>query len=105
MPRVRDATPEDALAVARVHVRSWQAGYPGLIDDGFLDRLRPKDRAERYTLGAEREEQPYDVVSNVFRMCRSLAGELTLRICRSLAGELTLQPVPRLAIARPGGPG
>ena len=29
-------------------MRSWQAGYRGLIADDFLDALRPEDRVERY---------------------------------------------------------
>jgi GNAT superfamily N-acetyltransferase len=53
VPRIREATPEDALAVASVHVRSWQVAYRGLIDDEFLDALRPEDRAARYQFGGE----------------------------------------------------
>lgn len=39
------------MAVARVHVSSWQAAYRGLIAQGYLDGLRPEDRAARYTFG------------------------------------------------------
>jgi GNAT superfamily N-acetyltransferase len=46
---VRDARPEDAAAVAGVHVRSWQAAYRGLLPDSYLDGLRAEDRAARYT--------------------------------------------------------
>ena len=28
------------MEVARVHVRSWQAGYRGLLPDAYLDGLR-----------------------------------------------------------------
>ncbi|MFZ0394598.1 MAG: GNAT family N-acetyltransferase [Terracidiphilus sp.] len=45
---IRPAQPEDALAVARVHVRSWQAAYRSLLPDEYLDQLRPEDRAARY---------------------------------------------------------
>jgi GNAT superfamily N-acetyltransferase len=45
---LRPAQPEDAIAVARVHVRSWQAAYRGLLPDDYLDGLRPEDRAEKY---------------------------------------------------------
>jgi hypothetical protein len=41
---VRAATPDDAAAVAGVHVRSWQAAYRGLIADAYLDGLNPDDR-------------------------------------------------------------
>lgn len=50
--RVRPAEPDDALAVAGVHVRSWQVAYRGLIDDEFLDNLRAEDRAATYSFDA-----------------------------------------------------
>jgi ribosomal protein S18 acetylase RimI-like enzyme len=49
---VRAATHEDVAAVARVHVRSWQVAYRGLLPDEYLDALRAEDRAARYTFGA-----------------------------------------------------
>jgi hypothetical protein len=42
------------MAVAEVHVRSWQAGYRGLIAQDFLDGLRPAEWAGRYSFDAER---------------------------------------------------
>lgn len=55
--------PADALEIARVHVRSWQAGYRGLIADDFLDGLRPEDRAARYTLGDPDPLKPDTIVA------------------------------------------
>jgi len=49
---IRPAVPADALAVARVHVRAWQAGYQGLLPAAYLEALRAEDRAARYTFGA-----------------------------------------------------
>jgi hypothetical protein len=49
--RIRLAVPEDALAVARVHVRSWQVGYRGLLPDDYLGKLNAAERAKRYTFG------------------------------------------------------
>jgi ribosomal protein S18 acetylase RimI-like enzyme len=46
---LRLAVPADALAVARIHVRAWQAGYRGLLPSAYLDGLRAEDRAARYT--------------------------------------------------------
>jgi GNAT superfamily N-acetyltransferase len=63
VPRIRDARPGDALPVARVHVRSWQAAYRGLIEDDFLDRLRPEDRAASYAFGAEDPAAPRTIVA------------------------------------------
>jgi ribosomal protein S18 acetylase RimI-like enzyme len=53
MLAVRTVAAEDKLAVARVHVRSWQAAYRGIFPDDYLDQLSPEDRAERYTFGAD----------------------------------------------------
>ena|SRR5437868_2638799 len=50
---IRPALPEDALGVARVHVRAWQVGYQGLLPAAYLDGLRAEDRAARYTFGAQ----------------------------------------------------
>ena len=33
------AGPEDALALALVHVTSWRETYRGLLPDSFLDRM------------------------------------------------------------------
>jgi GNAT superfamily N-acetyltransferase len=46
---LRRAGPGDELAVARIHVRAWQAGYRGLLPAAYLDALRAEDRAARYT--------------------------------------------------------
>lgn len=46
--QIRMAEPPDALAVARVHVRSWQVAYRTLLPAEYLAQLRPEDRAEWY---------------------------------------------------------
>ncbi len=57
--QVRLARVEDALSIATVHVRSWQAAYRGLVPQDFLDGLDPARRCltwERVlTSHAERE--------------------------------------------------
>lgn len=63
MSNLRAATPADALAVARVHVRSWQVGYRGLLPQGYLDGLRPEARARRYTFGDAERQRPLTVVA------------------------------------------
>jgi GNAT superfamily N-acetyltransferase len=44
MMGIRRAKPEDAMAIATVHVRSWKAAYPGLIPQEYLDGLLPEHR-------------------------------------------------------------
>lgn len=51
MIEVRAAAPEDAYDVARVHVRSWQWAFRGLISQDYLDNLSPQDWVDRYTVG------------------------------------------------------
>lgn len=38
-PVIRTATPEDAPAIAQVHVASWRWAYRGQLPDGLLDSL------------------------------------------------------------------
>ncbi|HWF28105.1 MAG TPA: GNAT family N-acetyltransferase [Mycobacterium sp.] len=51
MTEVRAAVPEDSYDVARVHVRSWQSAYRGLIAQEYLDSLTPEALARGYTFG------------------------------------------------------
>jgi GNAT superfamily N-acetyltransferase len=61
--RIRLAEPEDALEVAQLHVRSWQAAYRGLMPDDVLDGLRPEDRAGRYTFGSHDPNRPRTILA------------------------------------------
>jgi len=60
---LRPAQPEDALAVARVHVRSWQVAYRGLLPDGYLSQLRPEDRAAKYDFTHTDPQKPHTIVA------------------------------------------
>jgi GNAT superfamily N-acetyltransferase len=48
---VRRAVPGDAHDVARVHIRSWQSAFQGLLDQDYLDGLEPEAWATRYAFG------------------------------------------------------
>lgn len=88
MLTLRPAIPADAIAVATVHVRSWQAGYRGLLADEYLDSLRPEDRATRYTFGSAKTEMPFTVVAELHG---SLCGFASIGASRELGpdtGEL-----------------
>lgn len=41
---IRKASAEDASAIARVHVKSWQTTYNGILEKKFLDSLKWEDR-------------------------------------------------------------
>lgn len=47
MLTIRREEPADAEAIARVHVRSWQAGYAGIMPEEVLGRLNPAAWAQR----------------------------------------------------------
>jgi len=49
---VRQAVPEDASAIAAVHVGSWQAAYRGLLTYELLDGLSAAQRMMRIVLPA-----------------------------------------------------
>lgn len=57
--QIRPAVPADALEIATIHVRSWQAAYSGVLPAAYLDALRPEDRAARYDLTHVDPAAPY----------------------------------------------
>ncbi|MFI7551730.1 GNAT family N-acetyltransferase [Micromonospora sediminimaris] len=60
MPSIRREQPDDAEAVARVHVRGWQAGYAGIMPDEVLNRLNPVAWAQRRrALGTADPDHPF----------------------------------------------
>lgn len=60
---MREATADDKTSVARVHVRSWQVGYRGLISDEYLDTMNAEERAARYTFGVSGTLLPTTIVA------------------------------------------
>jgi GNAT superfamily N-acetyltransferase len=63
MVAIRPAEPGDELAVACVHVRSWQRAYRGLMPDEYLDQLRPEDRADRYDFACRDPKMPHTILA------------------------------------------
>ena len=47
MLTIREATPEDAPAVADMYTRAWQAAYRGLLADAYLDALDAGEQASK----------------------------------------------------------
>ncbi|HET9341838.1 MAG TPA: GNAT family N-acetyltransferase [Candidatus Eremiobacteraceae bacterium] len=60
---IRAARPDDALGVAQVHVRSWQAAYKGLLPAEYLDSLRAEERAVRYDFAPADQMAPFTLVA------------------------------------------
>ncbi len=44
MSRIREAAPDDAPAIGRVHVQSWLESYRGILPDAFMDRMGQENR-------------------------------------------------------------
>lgn len=60
---LRPAAPDDAMAVARVHVRAWQVAYRGLMPEEYLAGLRPETRATRYDFTGGDAARPRTLVA------------------------------------------
>jgi GNAT superfamily N-acetyltransferase len=63
MTELRAAEPADALAAARMHIRSWQSAYRGLIDQDYLDSLEPQTWSTRYTFGRVGIQVPFTTLA------------------------------------------
>jgi GNAT superfamily N-acetyltransferase len=60
MPTIRPEQPDDAEAIARVHIHGWQAGYAGIMPTEVLARLNPAAWAQRRRdLGTADPEHPF----------------------------------------------
>jgi GNAT superfamily N-acetyltransferase len=81
MTEVRAAVPEDAYDVARVHVRSWQSAYRGLIAQDYLDSLKPEVWASRYTFGRMGFQLPSTLVAVDGS---TICGLATTGLCRDI---------------------
>ncbi len=55
---IRPAGVADAEAVAEVHVRSWQIGYRGQLEQDLLDALEPAHRVPRWRTTIGQSEWP-----------------------------------------------
>ncbi len=51
------------MAVARVHVQSWQAAYRTLLPDDYLDQLRAEDRAQKYDFASVDPLKPRTIIA------------------------------------------
>ncbi|HEY2477584.1 MAG TPA: GNAT family N-acetyltransferase [Solirubrobacterales bacterium] len=92
---LREARRGDELAVAEVHVRSWQEAYRGLMPAEFLDALDPRDRAGRYTFEATGADAPTTVLAVVSG--EGDAEDLSLTNCWEVRSGSSASPFERIA--------
>ena len=57
--RIREATPQDAEAIAGIHVRAWQTAYRGQLSDDYLDQLRVDERLDMHRSALEAPPAEY----------------------------------------------
>jgi GNAT superfamily N-acetyltransferase len=65
------------MAVARVHVRSWQAAYRNILPDDYLNQLRPEDRAAKYDFASRDPLKPHTIVAVEGGMTPAIHGFAT----------------------------
>ena len=86
---IRLATIEDAGAIARTHVASWKATYPGIVPQDHLDSLNVEESAGRWQ---SRLIAPSDVVIYVTdcggTICGFASGGLARAEIPGFSGEL-----------------
>ncbi len=61
---VRPATPDDAAAIATIHIAAWQAAYAGIIDPTFLAVLDLPLRTQRWQQALASDNQ-YTLVATL----------------------------------------
>src|SRR5215469_4935469 len=93
---LRRAEPADAIAVARVHVRSWQAAYRKLMPDDYLDQLRPEDRANKYDFGNLDPIRPQTIIATESGVIRGFAttAQRRNRICQITENSAACTLIP-----------
>ncbi|MGV2942503.1 N-acetyltransferase family protein [Mesobacillus sp. LC4] len=64
---IRKATKDDARGIARVHVKSWQETYEGIISQDYLDSLKMEDREPLWekSLSESADTSPVFVAVNI----------------------------------------
>jgi GNAT superfamily N-acetyltransferase len=72
---VRRARGGDSESIARVHVKAWQVGYKGIVDDGYLAGLSTSERAAQWSRTlAEIDSERFLVVAEVDTTIVGFAG-------------------------------
>jgi GNAT superfamily N-acetyltransferase len=70
---LRIAEPADAMAVAHLHVKAWQAAYHTLLPEMYLHALRPEERAAKYDFAHIDPSKPRTIVATVGRLIHGFA--------------------------------
>jgi len=87
---LRSATPDDAPALARVHVGAWHEAYHGIVPDSYLDKFTVERRTERFCqfLATDSEKTYVAEVGGQMRGFLTLGGCRDSDVDRSTTGEI-----------------
>jgi len=72
--RVRPATPGDVIAIATIHVETWQVAYRGQVPDEYLERLSVDGRISAWRDIMEATEWPSTGVFVADDDCGDIVG-------------------------------
>ena len=61
--RIREAKPDDAGAIAGVHVASWRTTYPGIVPDAYLAGIDVREREGRWRSILDSASQTFTLVA------------------------------------------
>lgn len=60
---VRRANEQDALGIAKVHVKSWHETYTGIVSQDYLDSLKVEDRLKLWEKGLSQKSSIFVAVN------------------------------------------
>lgn len=98
---VRKANVQDAPAIARIHVLSWQETYRGIIPQPYLDALDIEARTEDWTTHFK-NENAFEIFVGIIdgEICGIAAGSRTREPETGFDGEILLLYVLQIAKGR-----
>ena len=59
---IRNAVPEDAPDIAKVHIQSWKETYPGIMPQQRIDALNQESSTRNWLAGFERKDEIFVAV-------------------------------------------
>ena len=96
---IRVATEGDAAGIARVHVRSWQEAYAGIVPDAYLASLDADERTAQW--GRYLREGPREEIRTWVAAVAGPPGRLRHRRAEPRRGRAARRPRDLLHLPRP----
>ncbi|MED1862223.1 GNAT family N-acetyltransferase [Fictibacillus nanhaiensis] len=71
---IRLAHVTDAAEIAKVHVKSWQQSYRGLVDNNYLSQMSVKEREQRWSEWLVQKSHIVLVLEDENHLCGFISG-------------------------------